>query len=202
MNKFIEQFKVEIPRWQREYVFRSDVKPVYYKKGMTLPPSYKKRITKGQYIWKTYGGAQTLWHVKDKKYILKNTKTANKSKTWNVNGQNFCSLHWRIKNELTDYFKRYFSGYVVQQMKPIAMDDKIISIAIDIHEVAHKDLPDIDNLSWIMRKWFTDTLHENNIIPDDNYKFVLETGKAKYIIEENEEDRKLIFKINVYEKQS
>ena len=200
MGKFLEQIKVEIPRWQKEYVFKSAVNPIYYKKGMTLPPSYKKRITKGQYIWKLHNGSQILWHVKDKKYILKNTKTANKPKTWNVNGQGFCSLHWRVKDTLTDYFKRYFSGYVVQQLDPINMDDKIVSIAIDIHEIIHKDLPDVDNLSWIIRKWFTDTLHENNIIPDDDYKIILETGKSRYILIDKEEDRKLIFKINVYEK--
>jgi len=107
--KFVEQFKVEIPRWQREYVFKSEVKPIYYKKGMQLPASYKKRLANKQYIWKLYNGAQTLWHVKMKKYILKNSKTANEPKTWNVNGQGFCSLHWRIKNTLTDYYKRYFS---------------------------------------------------------------------------------------------
>ncbi|MCK5788152.1 MAG: hypothetical protein KAH32_04110, partial [Chlamydiia bacterium] len=141
-----------------------------------------------------------LWHVKDKKYLLKNTKTAHKPKTWNVNGQGFCSLHWRVKDTLTDYFKRYFSGYVIQQLDPIDMEGKLISVAIDIHEIVHKDLPDVDNLSWIIRKWFTDTLHENGIIPDDNYEFILETGKSKYVIVDKEEDRKLIFKINVYEK--
>jgi len=200
MGKFIEQLKVEIPRWQREFVFKSEVKPVYYKKGMKLPPSYKKRIVDGKYTWKNLNGAQTLWHVKKKSYILKNTKSANKPKTWNFNGQGFCSLHWRIKDTLTHYYKRYFSGYVVQQLSQIKdMKTKYISVSCDIHEMIHADLPDVDNM-WLLEKFFIDTLHENEIIPDDNYKYVLEAGKKKYIIVDKEENRKLTFKINIYER--
>lgn len=201
MGKFLEQIKVEIPRWQKEYVFKSEVKPVYYKKGMTLPPSYKKRIADKKYIWKNLGGVQTLWHVKSKKYIPKNPKLAGNAKVWNVNGQSFCALHWRTKGEIIDYFKRYFSGYIVQQIDIIEdMEDKIVSVSCDIYEEIHTNLPDIDNIAWILRKWFTDTLHENDIIPDDNYKYITETGKTKYIFVDKPEDRKLVFKINVYEK--
>jgi hypothetical protein len=200
MAKFLEQIRVEIPRWQREYVFKSDVKPVYYKKGMKLPPSYKKRITEGKYTWKNLNGTQSLWHVKNKKFIPKNPKLAGNPKVWNVNGQNFCSLHWRIKAEITEYFKRYFSGFIVQQIDTINMDNKLISVSCDIYEEIHTNLPDIDNLAWVIRKWFTDTLHENNIIPDDNHKFITETGKFKYHFVGEEKDRKLIFKINVYER--
>lgn len=199
MSKFIEQIKVEIPRFQRGYVLKSDANPIYYKKGMKLPPSYNKRITKGNYIWKTRNGSLTLWHVKDKKFILKNTKTVGKPKIWPLNGQNFCSLHWRIKDEVTNYYKRYFSGYIVQQIDTIPdMENRTVSIACDIHEEQHKDLPDIDNLAWIIRKWFTDTLHENDIIPDDDHRYIMEAGKTKYIFVDKPEDRKLIFKINIY----
>ena len=200
MGKFVEEIKVEIPRWQREYVFKSEVRPIYYKKGMKLPESYNKRISKGLYAWKTHNGYQTLWNTKTKKFILKNSKTAGKASKWNFNGQGFCALHWRIKEELTAYYKRYFSGYIVQQLEEINnMDDKYVIISCDIFEKEHANLPDIDNM-WLLEKFFIDTLHENDIIPDDKYPYVQGAGAKSMYIVDKEEDRKLIFKIRVYER--
>jgi len=200
MGKFIEEIVCEIPRWQREYVFKSDVRPLYYKKGMNLPDSYKKRIKSGLYSWKLNNGAETLWNTKAKKFILKNSKTAGKAKTWNFNGQGFCSLHWRVKDELTAYYKRYFSGYIIQQLTEIKdMEHREVIISCDIYETDHPNLPDADNM-WLLEKFFIDTLHENDIIPNDNMPYVRGAGAKTYHIVNKEEDRKLTFKIRVYER--
>lgn len=191
---------VTIPEWQAYYIFSSNIVPIYYVKGMKLPASYPERIKNGKLIWKKVGGKEQLWSVRSKKFMIKNSGSANKVKKWRLNGQSFHNLHWKEKSEITAYYHKYFAMHIIQQLEEFKhIEGNRYKISCIIYETKDKNIIDIDNL-YLLEKFFIDAFHgECNLIPDDNPNYVIEAGKKSYVFVDSPEERKLIFKIDVHE---
>jgi hypothetical protein len=91
--------------------------------------------------------------------------------------------------------------HIIQQLKNFKhVEGNTYKISCVIYEKKDKNIIDIDNL-YLLEKFFIDALHNDcNLIPDDNPQYVVEAGKKSYVFVDKDEDRKLIFKIRVYER--
>lgn len=136
-------------------------------------------------------------HRRTKEGVLyvSNPKYAGKPRLWRINGQDLYSgvLHRQMRGKITKYFHDYLKSFLIQ-LVPITTYP--ISISLDIYEIKQDKLPDIDNL-WIWKKWFADCLTELEIIVDDNPDYIIESGYTKYHWVTTQEERKLVFNINI-----
>lgn len=145
-----------------------------------------------------------------RQYMLaKKTKLTGKPKMWTVNGQAIynATMHYRTRATVTEYFHKYLSSYIKNQVKPdqIAMINQLVnkestqklSISLDIYEIKRGKLPDVGNL-WLWIKWFEDALQDCRVIPDDSPDYVIESGRKTYHWVQTESDRKLVFTINIF----
>lgn len=137
--------------------------------------------------------------------LTKKSKKTGKPKFWTINGQSLynATMHYRTRSSVTAYFHKYMSKYIKEQVSKeditlinLRLSNNFkLSISLDIYEVKKGNLPDISNL-WLWIKWFEDALQECEIIPDDNPDYIIESGKKRYYWVENEDQRKLVFKIS------
>lgn len=145
----------------------------------------------------------------ERRYILaKKSRRTGKPKMWTVNGQAIynASMHFTTRAKVTEYFHKYLSKYIKEQIsesqkRMIASNvgkdlPHKLAISLDIYEVKRGQLPDIGNL-WIWLKWFEDALQECGIIEDDDPDHVIESGRKTYHWVKTEEERKLVFKIEI-----
>ena len=140
--------------------------------------------------------------------IAEKTRRTGKPKYWTVNGQALynATLHFRARAKITEYYHKYLSKYIKEQISNIQIQQirhnvgkdlpHKLSISLDIYEVKKGMLPDVGNL-WIWLKWFEDALQDCGVIIDDNPDFVIESGRKKYHWVETDEQRKLVFKIEI-----
>lgn len=138
--------------------------------------------------------------------IAKKTRKTGKPKMWTVNGQAIynATMHYRTRAVVTEYFHKYLSKYIKQQITKEQIDEinkktgkdspYKLAVSLDIYEIKRGKMPDIGNL-WLWIKWFEDALQECNIIPDDNPDYIIESGRKTYHWVEQDSQRKLIFKI-------
>lgn len=133
--------------------------------------------------------------------LAKKTKKTGKPKIWSVNGQSLYNavLHFRARGIVTNYFHNYLSDYIREQITQDQIQSLVshqLSISVDIYEVKKGMLPDVGNL-WIWTKWFEDALQICEIISNDNPNIVIESGRTRYHWVETDDERKLVFKIEV-----
>lgn len=132
--------------------------------------------------------------------LSKKGRKTGKPKVWTVNGQSLynASLHFISRAKVTDYFHKYLSKYIKEQITKSQIQSLIshqLSISLDIYEIKKGKLPDIGNL-WIWIKWFEDALQECEVIPNDNSDIIIESGRTRYHWVETSEQRKLVFNID------
>jgi len=140
--------------------------------------------------------------------VAKKSRKSGRPRYWTINGQGLYSatLHYRLRSKLTDYFHRYLSKHIknqiskkdIQELNSLVFPDSEykLSISLDIYEIRRGKMPDVSNL-WLWIKWFEDALQESNIIPDDNPDYVIESGRIRYHFVDSINLRKLIFTIKI-----
>ena len=140
--------------------------------------------------------------------VAKKSRKSGRVRYWTINGQGLYSatLHYRLRSKLTEYFHKYLSNHIKQQISEqqiYELNNQIfpgsshkLSISLDIYEVKRGKMPDVGNL-WLWLKWFEDALQESRIIPDDNPDYVIESGRTRYHFIDNQEDRKLVFTLKL-----
>ena len=146
----------------------------------------------------------------ENKYIVANkSRKSGRTRYWTVNGQGLynATLHYRLRGTITKYFHKYLIKYIKQQITKEHIEiinkfvyknsDHKLSISVDIYEVRRGKIPDIGNM-WLWTKWFEDALQEAGVIQDDNPDYVIESGRKRYHWVENENERKLVFNIEIF----
>ncbi len=140
--------------------------------------------------------------------VAKKTRKSGRPRWWTINGQGLynATLHYRLRGTLTDYFHKYLSKYIKQQISKHQIAELSnhvfpdsphkLSVSLDIYDIRRGKMPDVSNL-WLWTKWFEDALQESKIIPDDNPDYVAESGRTRYHFVDNQEDRKLVFTLKL-----
>lgn len=182
------------------YILKKNSKPIYYKKSeINKVPKYIKKTLSTEYL--KVGLYDYLTDLEGNR-IIKNKKVLGKPKYWKVNGQALYSgtLHPLIRKNITLIYHEYFKDAIIKAglSKIEIPDDYGLKIALNIHEYRDKSgvIPDIDNL-WPLEKWFTDSLVELGIIPDDSPKYVINNGEKCYKWIDNDQMRSLEFNITL-----
>ena len=140
--------------------------------------------------------------------LVKKSRKTGKSRMWTVNGQSIynASMHFTMRAKVTEYFHKYLSKYIKEQVTPIHIKQintnvgkdlpHKLAISLDIYEVKRSKIPDVGNL-WLWLKWFEDALQECGVIPDDSPDYVIESGRKTYHWVKTSEERKLVFTIQI-----
>ena len=195
MSRF--PLQVVIPQWKDRVAFSQRTKNKFWewKDRDKLPKKYKDILASTPLI----SGSKAYCVGSDGSGVmLKNTKKAGTPNEWVLNGQTLYNavLNWRQRKIVAKYYHDYFSGYIKAQLTPIKFNGEVLSVSCDIYEVQRGQMPDVSNM-WLLEKFFEDALQECGIIPDDSPKYIMESGRKRYHWVESEEERKLVFTIQV-----
>lgn len=143
----------------------------------------------------------TIPEFENRIMVAKKSRRTGKPVFWNVNGQSLynATLHYASRAKVTKYFHKYLSKFIKEQITKEQITSLIsheLSVSVDIYEINKGILPDVGNL-WIWIKWFEDALQICKVIPNDNSKIIIESGRTRYRWVETNEERKLVFQINI-----
>jgi len=190
-------YHVTIPGWESLYILsnRTSTKYWLWQDREKLPIKHKEKLANSPIVI----GKKVYCCDNDKNRFVKNSKKAGTPNTWTVNGQDLYSavLNWRMRKTITTYYHNYFSFFINEQLSPIEIPEgRYLSISCDIYEIERGNMPDVSNM-WLLEKWFEDSLTMCNIIPDDGPKYVRESGRKRYHFVNTEEERKLVFNIEL-----
>ena len=179
-------FKLIIPEWENEIVIGT-VAPTYYKASNKTPDKIK-RMYEVKRCFNDY-----YYVEKDGSRVIKNKKIVGNKQTWRVNGQAFYSskLHWKIRNEIVNYYHTYITKYIKKEFKepfPIYLNSAL-SMHINIYEIYSSKTPDITNM-WILTKMIEDCFVNSKILREDSPEFRTKTS-YEYIFVDEKKDRKL-----------
>lgn len=187
---------VIIPKWERFYVKSKKTMAKYWlAKDVKKLPKKHKDVCVG---FKQFGTKRYCVNEEGERF-LKNSKKAGTPNIWVLNGQDLYNgtLHPLVRSKMAKYYHAYFSKYIKEQLKPTKFKDGYaLSISVDIYEVRRGTMPDVSNM-WPLEKFFEDALQDCGIIPDDNPTYVIESGRKQYHWVENEDDRMLIFNLEL-----
>jgi hypothetical protein len=142
-------------------------------------------------------GSKIYAKTLDGQKIVKNTKNAGKLRIWQLNGQDIYNskLHPRTRAAIADHYHRVFREDIVKsKLEPIHLGGRTLSISVDIYEIFRNTMPDIDNM-WPLEKWFTDSLVDLGIIPDDSPKYITQNGQKTYKWVDSEDQCRYVFTI-------
>jgi len=194
----LARYKVVIPQWENSYQKSAKQNPKYWewKDRDKLPAKHSVTLRTTPLIV----GTKVYCCNSDGERFLKNTKSAGKPNLWVMNGQDLynATLNWRLRKTVAKYYHNYFAKYIKEQFEtPISIPEgKHLSISCDIYEIRRKIMPDVSNM-WLLEKFFEDALQECGVIPGDDPRYVLESGRKRYHWVDKEEDRKLVFTIKL-----
>ena len=184
--------------YENTFVLSKAQKPKYWKfKDLAkVPKKYQHDLSTEALVIGNTLYAKTF----NNERIIKNTKSLGKPKLWVLNGQSLYSgnLHPLIRAKIRDHYHKLFRD-CIKDSKLAVIDipqGLALKVSVDIYELNKGHLPDALNL-WPLIKWFEDSLVELGVIPDDSPKYVRSSGENTYIWVENEDQRKLVFKIDV-----
>ena len=143
------------------------------------------------------------------KYVVaKRSRKSGRPRYWTVNGQGLynATLHFRLRGKITQYFHKYLTKYIKQQISKKDIQrinslvykgsDHKLSVSVNIYEIRRGKIPDVGNM-WLWLKWFEDALQESGVIEDDNPDYVIESGRTRYHWVDNEGERQLLFNIEI-----
>lgn len=151
------------------------------------------RTLKDNYIWKAHELStkkieNRLWDINKQEFVIKNTRTAGTPRIERINGQAIYSQHYskftrnKVEAELLAYFKSKLS-YIfntdtmkahARAMFPLIGEGAHVYplILICQFDFEMKDTQDLGNLAMPYLKALEDSLHQLNIIPDDNRNII------------------------------
>lgn len=185
-----ERFNITIKKWPNKVPIGMS-KPKYFSKS-SKPP--KKLYPNA--VLKRFGKSTMYWV--DKKTLKRIIKSPGVQKYWNLNGQSLYSgnMHWKLRSTVVNFYHALFKRELKKQIKNILPTylSYSLSISVDIYEIYSKSTPDVTNM-WLLEKMFEDSMTEAGIIRDDSPEFVMESGRKRYHWVDDEEKRKLIFRI-------
>lgn len=190
-------WKVICPN-ENTFILSKSQKPKYwlFKDLAKIPKKYRHNLSTEALVI----GKMIYAKTTDNERIIKNTKSLGKPKVWTLNGQMLYSgvMHHSLRAKIRDHYHKLFRGCIKDaNLKAIDIPlGSSLKISVDIYELNKGHLPDALNL-WPLIKWFEDTLVELGIIPDDSPKYVRSSGENTYIWVDNENERKLVFKIQL-----
>lgn len=193
------KYQIIIPNWEYKYVRTKSTIPKYWlsKDSNKLPKKYKEVLDPNKAVFKN---GKFYCCDQNQNRFLKNTLKVGKENSLKLNGQSLYNamLNWRERSKLAEYYHKYFSSYIKEQIKPIKFEvgKDFFSISCDIYEIKRSSMPDVSNM-WLLEKFFEDSLQECGIIPNDSPDYVIESGRKRYHWVNKEEDRKLIFNIDI-----
>lgn len=124
---------------------------------------------------------------------IKNKLSVGKPRFWKISGQSLIvGIDGHLRNKVFRNMKEYLN-FQLKGLPPITHYP--ISIEAEMHELPGLKNWDISNKSIVWFKNFEDCLQASNIIKDDNVSHVKKSGGLEFVPVENEEDRKLVFKV-------
>lgn len=187
---------IEIPGYITHVELSKSRRKKYFVPGDKIPLKYQKEpfeFVKGR-----------LTNTKTKEVVVKNPRVAGTPRLKKINGQDFYSgnvmpqVRAKIILEMKKFFSVHFKG-----IPPIEAKYFPIELEIEIHYVIKNDLFDIDNLGWVYTKVIQDVLKDENIIPEDDVRYIRKSGGCQFVPVENENDRKIVIRIkkNKYKPQ-
>lgn len=194
-------YHVIIPEWEYYFVKAKKTSPKYwlFKDKEKLPKKYLAICSKEP----TLVGGKLYCKDDLGNRFLKNPIKVGKENIWVLNGQDLynASINYIMRGKIAQYYHSYFAKYINEQLEPLSInEDQYISNSVDIYEIYRGKMPDISNM-WLLEKFFEDALIEEKIIPNDSPEYVLESGRKKYHWVTDSKDRKLVFNIEILEKE-
>lgn len=145
--------QVIIPNYIEHVKLSNKRKPIYYKKGDSLPNRYKTK----RYAFDVFDFLIDTLNGDTR--VIKNSRTAFKPRMIKIAGQDFWSgINPFIRTTIANQMKLFFYEHI-REMTPIREDEYPIAIEMDFYD--NKTDGDLDNLEYIYRKTLHDALCGN-----------------------------------------
>lgn len=177
--------RVIVPEFESHVILSLKRRIKYYKEGTKIP----KRFAAPGYQFK-----DGFLVGPDGARLIRNPKSAGSPKRWKINGQALYSgaLHHHARKKAAEEVHRYLRPYVRKIPVLAPEQGTYIGIRLDIFDLAPAQLFDVSN-QWPWIKWFEDTLVECRKMPEDDIRYVRDSGRIRYFPVQKEKDRKLVF---------
>lgn len=181
MNNLINS--ITVPKYIKHVVLSKKRRAKYYTKKSKIPKKYQGLPYNNKGILVDKLGNP----------IIANPRVVGTPRLKKVNGQDFYkgtdSPHIRSKvvNEIKSFLKTFVKG-----IEPITTYP--VQIKLEMHDVIGVGNWDLDNL-WIYNKCMQDVLVDTGVLAEDNVMYVTAAAAPEFYPVDNEDDRKLVFKI-------
>lgn len=181
MNNLINS--ITVPKYIKHVVLSKKRRAKYYTKKSKIPKKYQGLPYNNKGILVDKLGNP----------IIANPRVVGTPRLKKVNGQDFYkgtdSPHIRSKvvNEIKSFLKPFVKG-----IEPITTYP--VQIKLEMHDVIGVGNWDLDNL-WIYNKCMQDVLVDTGVLAEDNVMYVTAAAAPEFYPVDNEDDRKLVFKI-------
>lgn len=199
LRDILQEYKLIIPLYEKGYELSKHQRAKYWKcKDLNKAP---QRVKKNFYNCKVFGNDIFLTSITGERF-LKNTIKAGTPNIWKANMQDLYNgtLHPLTRGKVTKYFHHYFQSYIEKQLvNPIVFSEEVfLKISLIVYDDALTFNLDLFNFGSIYIKWFEDALVLSKKIPNDNLKYIRDTGQTTFINIKNSDDRKVEFKLELY----
>lgn len=174
---------ITVPKYIKHVVLSKKRRAKYYTKKSKIPKKYQGLPYNNKGILVDKLGNP----------IIANPRVVGTPRLKKVNGQDFYkgtdSPHIRSKvvNEIKSFLKPFVKG-----IDPITTYP--VQIKLEMHDVIGVGNWDLDNL-WIYNKCMQDVLVDTGVLAEDNVMYVTAAAAPEFYPVDNEDDRKLVFKI-------
>jgi len=174
---------ITVPKYIKHVVLSKKRRAKYYTKKSKIPKKYQGLPFNNKGILVDKLGNP----------VIANPRVVGTPRLKKVNGQDFYkgtdSPHIRSKvvNEIKSFLKPFVKG-----IDPITTHP--VQIKLEMHDVIGVGNWDLDNL-WIYNKCMQDVLVDTGVLAEDNVMYVTAAAAPEFYPVDNEDDRKLVFKI-------
>jgi len=174
---------ITVPKYIKHVVLSKKRRAKYYTKKSKIPKKYQGLPFNNKGILVDKLGNP----------VIANPRVVGTPRLKKVNGQDFYkgtdSPHIRSKvvNEIKSFLKPFVKG-----IEPITTYP--VQIKLEMHDVIGVGNWDLDNL-WIYNKCMQDVLVDTGVLAEDNVMYVTAAAAPEFYPVDNEDDRKLVFKI-------
>ncbi|MCK5788444.1 MAG: hypothetical protein KAH32_05575 [Chlamydiia bacterium] len=186
-----KKYNIVVPKWPKKVVI-GHTRDSYYTKSAKIPKKHAINAS-----LKKFG--KDKWYWVDQKTNKRVIKKEGGDTYWNFNGQGFYTgtIHWTTRTKIVNFYHRLF----IKQIKKYVKDNipaclgYSLSVSVDIYDIFNSHTPDIGNMGWLLLKLFEDSLQEAGVLREDSPEYIMESGRSRYHWVEDEDKRKLIFRI-------
>ena len=174
---------ITVPKYIKHVVLSKKRRAKYYTKKSKIPKKYQGLPFNNKGILVDKLGNP----------VIANPRVVGTPRLKKVNGQDFYkgtdSPHIRSKvvNEIKSFLKPFVKG-----IEPITTYP--VQIKLEMHDVIGVGNWDLDNL-WIYNKCMQDVLVDTGVLAEDNVMYVTAAAAPEFYPVDNEDNRKLVFKI-------